>query len=283
VPTREHPHPRQVGNRQQCGRGIDRGANRDAAIHDHAAPWRNHCDEPLRFVRLFDRRDFIWGHSQNAKPRLAACDDAARDTRRCRVSSCRQVLRLRGQQLLGEEVCERLAGPNLLSGGVDVQMLDPARHACMHVRDSRFVRHNGRYRSHGLRQQLPPDGFESNIKRSRGGSIDRNPIVRVPSGRPPTRPWTAARFSESRRFHARHAVGSCRVHGPIEGPSRSRVLNPQPGREDERGCDRRCERRADALERGKEFHWTTASYDPMARPSRAQERPSCVSAAMRSD
>ena len=148
----EHPDARQVRNREQRRGGIDRRAHGHPAIHDHAAPRCDDGDQPSRFPALLDGVDFGRRHPEHREARSPAGDHRARDTRRGRVPSRRQVLGLRRQQFLGEDAGQRLTRRDHLAGGIDVELFDPARHPRMHVRDARFIRHDGRDRARLLRQ-----------------------------------------------------------------------------------------------------------------------------------
>ena len=65
------------------------------------------------------------------------------------------------KQFLREDAGERLTRANHLACGVDVELFDPSRHSGMHVRDPRFVRHDGGDGADLLRQRFalrPPRG-----------------------------------------------------------------------------------------------------------------------------
>ena len=88
-----------------------------------------------------------------------------------RVPSRGQVLGLGREQFLGEDAGERLTRRDHLAGGVDVELFDPARHPRMHVRDARFIRHDGR---DGAR----PPASATDVRPLRGGCRAPEPLPR---------------------------------------------------------------------------------------------------------
>ena len=99
----------------------------------------------------------------------------ARDARGRRRLPDGQVLGLGREEFLGEDAGERLTRANHLARGVDVELFDPSRHPRMHVRDPRFVRHDGGDGAHLLRQRFASDHFEADAEllKRRRGDVDR--------------------------------------------------------------------------------------------------------------
>ena len=108
-----------------------------------------------------------------------------------------------------------------------------------------------------------------NIERLRGGRLNGHATVR--------------RVRTGGRSHADHGFCPRCSWRNVERPAAARTLDPEGGRKQQRRRHRRRQWTADSSKGWKGCHGTIASYDPMARPSRAHARPSCVSAVMRSD
>jgi hypothetical protein len=91
----QHPHARQVDDREQGRRRIDGSADGDAAIHDHAASRGDDRDQPTRLTGLFDGVDVCWRHPEHSEAHSPAGKDHARDARRGDVLPRREILGLR--------------------------------------------------------------------------------------------------------------------------------------------------------------------------------------------
>ncbi len=270
----QDPDPRQVGNREERRRRIHGRPDTDPAVDDHAAARGDQGHEPLGLAGLFDLGDLRLGHAEHGEACAPTGDDGARDARGGRRAPSRQVLGLRRQQLLREDAGEWLAGSDQFAGGVDVELFHPPSHPRVRMGDTRFVRRHGRDGLDGLRQRLSPDLLDTYPQRllHGGGRVD----------------WYAVghRAGGHARHVRRHRRGGRRgSHGLFargEGPTAARMLDPQGAAEQRGGRDRGHERRDDTAESGRGRHRRIPSYDPTARPRRAQASPSSVSAAIRS-
>ena len=189
---------------------------------------RDHGHQALRFAGLLDRVDLrgvIPRTPSRVRP-LATTTLVMPEADVCLPRG--QVLGLRREQLLRKDAGERLAGPHHLARGVDVELFDPARHSRVHVRDARFVGHDGGDGPDRLRQRLAPDRFEADAEllNRRRGDVDRHAVV---SG-----------VRRLRSAAGRAMAIAARLPGArLERPRVARVLHPQAAGEQQRRSPRR--------------------------------------------